>query len=271
MGPDPCQYFKSSPRGYQCVIRLKNHWTKVKQKFHYPSLDLSFPQEFGSLLKGGGREDYFQNMRRKLEKINPAHLRIHRHTHRDTRTNRYTQIQRHIYTHTNTWTNRYSQTHKHTQTQTQTYTDTHRYKHTDPRDTHRHTYTQTYTQTHRQTCTHRHIQRYIHSTHTSKLYSSPCHFPSSESFEFNLSEHPFAIRQLSSQHYQWDFRRKTNMGVHLPYFLMCLALPLKPLWQNLGDGSLQGPQCNQQRSLMEDKVSWIAVSHCICICFCPLK
>ena len=41
----------------------------MKQKFHYPSLDLSFPQKFGSMLKGGGREDYFQNMRRKTEEV----------------------------------------------------------------------------------------------------------------------------------------------------------------------------------------------------------
>ena len=134
MGPDPCQYFKSSPRGYQCVIRLKNHWTKVKQKFHYPSLDLSFPQEFGSLLKGGGREDYFQNMRRKLEKINPAHTQpcvytdIHTETHEQTDTHRYKGTYTHTQIHEQTDTRRH--TNIHTDTQADMHTQTHTKIHT---------------------------------------------------------------------------------------------------------------------------------------------
>ena len=72
------------------------------------------------MLKGGGREDYFQNIRRTLEKISPAHLRTHRHTH--TQIHELTDTHRHrgTHTHTDTRTNRYSQTHTNTHTDTNT-------------------------------------------------------------------------------------------------------------------------------------------------------
>ena len=199
------------------------------------------------MLKGGGREDYFQNIRRTLKKINPAHLHTHRHTH--TQIHELTDTHRHrgIYTHTQiheqTDTHRHTQTH--TQTQTQTYTDTHRYKHTDPRDTHRHTDTHTNIHTDTQAGMHTQTHTKTHTQHTQAI--STAHHVIFLLLRVLSSEQPFAIRQLSSQHYQWDFWRKTNMGVHLLYFLICLVLLPQQLWQNLGDGSLRGPQCNQLR------------------------
>ena len=206
-------------------------------------------------MKGGGREDYFQNIRRTLEKISPAHLRTHRHTH--TQIHELTDTDTEAHTHTHRYTNKQilTDTHKHTHRHKHRHIQTHININTQTPETHSDTHRQTHTETHRHTYkhTHRHTGRHAHTdtykdTHTQHTQAnSTAHHVIFLLLRVLSSEQPFAIRQLSSQHYQWDFWRKTNMGVHLLYFLICLVLLPQQLWQNLGDGSLQGPQCNQLR------------------------
>ena len=199
------------------------------------------------MLKGGGREDYFQKIRRTLEKISPAHLRTHRHTH--TQIHELTDTDTEAHTHTHRYTNKQilTDTHKHTHRHKHRHIQTHININTQTPETHSDTHRQTHTETHRHTGRHAHTDTYkdTHTQHTQA--NSTAHHVIFLLLRVLSSEQPFAIRQLSSQHYQWDFWRKTNMGVHLLYFLICLVLLPQQLWQNLGDGSLQGPQCNQLR------------------------